>query len=280
MLEIYDMPQGSEEWENLRRPLLTGSELSKVLSSRKTITAQLVKEPDEEQLTAMAKRAKRQAEVVEILKKGPCDVSELNASGLKGLKEKGFVAVREDNDTCSLLRSSAKKHIDLLIAMGHRTEGQYTYTLPELGQREPTAPMDRGTELEPLARIEFENITGKIVEEVGFCKDPDISPMVGVSPDGLVDNRQGIIEIKCPLPQTHIGYLRKGTLPTEYKAQVHGVMAITGANEAWFISYCPGLPTLILSFKRSRYTESLIQSIKHFSDLYSIQLEELTNANT
>lgn len=79
---------------------------------------------------------------------------------------------------------------------------------------EPPAPgfinekMERGLDLEPVARFEYELETGNKVTEVGFVSKNDF---VGLSPDGLVLNDgmpEGAIEIICPDTGNHIHHIR------------------------------------------------------------------------
>lgn len=58
------------------------------------------------------------------------------------------------------------------------------------------------------------------------------------------------IEVKCPQPPAHVGYLLKGVLPPQYAAQVHGSMFATDASRWWFLSYCKGFPALLLCVER------------------------------
>lgn len=267
MIHFYDMPQGSEAWDDIRRKRLTSSEFDKVCTFNKTSTASLIKDVSEEELKKMS-RAKRQLEVYEVLKNGDTDCSVLNDSGLSGLVKKGLAQVSKDDKGCNLTLSSAKKHVDLLIARS-------MFTPAEIGERPPTEAMDRGTSLEDSARMEFEFTTGMNVEQVGFCINDEISQMAGSSTDGMINDRSSVLEVKCPLPQTHLRYLRQGFLPTEYRAQVHGAMAITGVNSAYFMSYCPKLPNFILKVQRDNYTSNLIKVIKAFDSLYQEQLADL-----
>jgi len=107
--------------------------------------------------------------------------------------------------------------------------------------------MLRGTELEPQAREAYEFATDKEVEQVGFVY-MDESKLVGCSPDGLCAAHG--VELKCPLPSTHVSYLLSDALPDAYTGQVQGSMYVTGL-EAWdFVSYCPGFPPLIITVER------------------------------
>lgn len=101
--------------------------------------------------------------------------------------------------------------------------------------------MDVGVEREPLARAAYETLTGNLVTEVGLCLHDEVE--CGASPDGLVGD-DGLIEIKCPQPLAHAGYLRlpKGSCPPAYRAQVQGQMWITGRLWCDFISFNPDFP--------------------------------------
>lgn len=108
--------------------------------------------------------------------------------------------------------------------------------------------MARGNEMEPEARDYYAFERGLTVERVGFVYADD-SRMFGCSPDGIIAD-DGLLEIKNPKPSTHIGYLLSGTLPMDYRPQVHGSLLVTGRAWCDFLSYCPGLPPLLLRVAR------------------------------
>jgi len=93
----------------------------------------------------------------------------------------------------------------------------------------PSWAMERGTELEPSAKLAYTLQTGREIQDVGFVL-PDNTDAFGCSPDGLVGD-DGVIEIKCPLAETLIAYHAEGALPMEYRPQVQGSLLITG--RAW-----------------------------------------------
>ena len=68
-----------------------------------------------------------------------------------------------------------------------------------------SAPMQRGNDLEPVARAVYIIETGRDVEETGMVEHPTIA-MSGASPDGLV-YPDGLIEIKCPNTATHLEFV-------------------------------------------------------------------------
>ena len=127
------------------------------------------------------------------------------------------------------------------------------------GERVPTysnALMERGHELEPMARESYEMQTFNLVEEVGFC---ELNEWVGCSPDGLVGT-DGLIEIKCPAYNTFMRYVDSGKLPTQYKYQVHGQMYVTGRKWVDFVAYHPPFKPFILRVERDEEVCKKIES--------------------
>ena len=97
--------------------------------------------------------------------------------------------------------------------------------------------MQRGIELEPLARASYEIKHNLIVDQISFVNHPTIK-MAGASPDGLV-NEDGLIEIKCPSPDNHIDNLINDEAPKKYFPQMQWQMACTGRKWCDFISFDP-----------------------------------------
>lgn len=110
-----------------------------------------------------------------------------------------------------------------------------------------SADMDRGNELEEEARREYRRVSGNKVVECGFCLSD--SSLYGASPDGLVESN-GLLEIKCPRPSTHVEYVIKDQLPTAYFQQTQGQLLVTGREWCDFVSYCPGLEPFIVRVVR------------------------------
>lgn len=100
--------------------------------------------------------------------------------------------------------------------------------------------MRRGTELEPEAFAAYEAQTGRWVDRVGFLAHTEL--MAGGSPDGVVGDYEGLIEIKAPRPANHLRYLRTFGVPPEHRAQLDHLLWLTGAQWVDFVSYCPQMP--------------------------------------
>lgn len=102
-----------------------------------------------------------------------------------------------------------------------------------------SAAMKQGTEREPLTRSAYEAEKRVWVDQVGFIRHDEIE--CGCSPDGLI-GEDGGLEIKCPEQSAHTDVLLSRQVPSDYLAQVHGNLALTG--RAWwdFCSFNPDFP--------------------------------------
>lgn len=155
-------------------------------------------------------------------------------------------------------------------------EGVNTYLSKKLAERwlgrplmSATAwPMEQGNILEDEAIPYYELMHDVEIQRVGFITTAD--GKAGCSPDGLIGEHGIGLEIKCPQPHTHVGYLTSGELPKEYAAQVHGGMYVTGASSWEFMSYCRGFPKLELTIKRD---EAIIEAIHSAVTAFNERLE-------
>lgn len=111
------------------------------------------------------------------------------------------------------------------------------------GKREEgftNAAMQRGTEMEPIARSRYEVETDVLVAETGLVNHPDIDNFAA-SPDGLIGD-DGLLEIKCPNTATHIEFLQSGKIPAKYQSQMLAQMICTGRKWCDFVSFDDRLP--------------------------------------
>jgi putative phage-type endonuclease len=130
------------------------------------------------------------------------------------------------------------------------------------------AHMERGIELEPIARAWYEVERATFVKQVAFIDHPTIA-MSGASPDGIVDD--GLIEIKCPMAKTHVKYLLDDKVPAKYIPQMAWQMACTHSKWVDFVSFCPELPKdMQLFIKRynrdDAYIAELESKVVEFND--------------
>lgn len=130
--------------------------------------------------------------------------------------------------------------------------------------------MERGHELEPEAWAYYELQNDVDVVRGGFITDD--AGTVGASPDGRVYDGEelvGGIELKCPAPQTHVGYMLKPeSLATAYKHQTQGCILLTGARWWDLMSYHPMLPPVVVRVTPdgdAQYVESLRSAVFEFA---------------
>lgn len=180
-------------------------------------------------------------------------------------------------------RPTASRFSEIITATGlpSKSAGAYIRELiaecfcPDFSSWAGNIYTDRGAELEPVAREAFTEQTGIQLEQVGFVLSDD--GVCGCSPDSLIqlcgDYRAGL-EIKCPSPKAHVGYVLDGVLPADYKQQVHGSMAITGLNTWHFWSYFPGMKPLHVVVERDAYTEKMKDALAEFVPNYKAAMAE------
>lgn len=107
-----------------------------------------------------------------------------------------------------------------------------------------TKETERGHELEPEAIEKFEEITGKKVEEIGFCLS-DINENIALSPDGLIKkgktNRyEEAVEVKCLGSKRHLKYFFERKIPKDYEMQVVQYFIVNEhLKKLYFVFYDP-----------------------------------------
>lgn len=175
--------------------------------------------------------------------------------------------------------SPGASSMDKIITSQGKRSGQrqaYMYQLAGeiiVGEKTETyrnATMDRGSELEAEAREVFEFLHGP-VEQCGVIY-PDERKLWHISPDGFQSEKEQGLEIKSPLLHTHCEYLDKGKLPTKYVVQVQTSLACTGWDVWYFMSYYPGLKSLIIPVERDEKLIPLIlEAVEEFcADLHDL----------
>ena len=139
--------------------------------------------------------------------------------------------------------------------------------------------MARGHLLEPYARDLYAEHFAPVTE-CGFVTLTTYRGILGYSPDGLVGD-DGLIEIKCPRPKTHLKSLLTGEIPAEYFPQVQTGLAVTGRRWCDYISYAPGLPLFV---KRCQPAPAVIATIfaahEAAEDQLAVLMEDYQTAAT
>ena len=97
--------------------------------------------------------------------------------------------------------------------------------------------MQRGNELEPEARSEYERITGIEMAQFGWI---EIDSFVGISPDGWNIKLKKAIEIKCPAANTYAKYLLNfDEFLSDYVWQLVHYFVVLGVDSVDCVAYRP-----------------------------------------
>jgi hypothetical protein len=118
--------------------------------------------------------------------------------------------------------------------------------------------LDRGHEMEDIARRLYEGRNRAYVTEAGICVDG----MFGYSTDGLVDD-DGLIEIKAPVDSVKIETMWKTGDVSEYLHQMQGGIWLTGRKWCDFIMYVPAL----VSVGKDMYVKRILRDDAFIDDM-------------
>jgi hypothetical protein len=134
----------------------------------------------------------------------------------------------------------------------------------------------RGKEMEPWAVKQYAFTQDQEVRPVGFVTTDDA--LVGASPDRLLVGRNGALEVKCPSPQVHLGYLIDGP-GDAYKCQVQGQMYVAELDFVDFYSWHPAMPPVLLRVERDEaFICKLVVALGQFNALKFEVLERCRSA--
>ena len=136
--------------------------------------------------------------------------------------------------------------------------------------------VERGHSLEDEAADRFQQEFGYVLDTMGFVTTDD--GRLGCSPDRvIVGTVLELVEIKCPAPWTHIGYLLDGP-GADYKQQVQGQLLISGADCVHFFSYHPNMPSArTITLRDEPFIKLMQQRLKDCCDLLDTETERARN---
>lgn len=141
-------------------------------------------------------------------------------------------------------------------------------------ERYVTDEMRHGIDAEPQARENYEEVTGNLVHQVGFCLH-DTIPFFGASSDGLVDH-DGMIEIKCCKTENHLAIVLAGVVPPQYKPQMIAQCVVTGRKWCDFVAFDPRVPDPAKIFvKRFVPTPEELESVTLAAECFISELESM-----
>lgn len=190
-MKIHEVEQGTEEWLAMRKGKLTGTTSKNVVGYREMLKADLINVASELGVIF--------------------DEKKTTVDKLKGL-------ILEVNPNFSFKVLEEKVNTDFEYKM---MAADLIGDEEDEAEDENANPLQRGHDLEPVARKLFERAKGKQVDEVGFVSLEE-EPRICLSPDGFIKNN-GIYtegtEIKCPCAWKYLKYWLEDTFPDEYRSQ-------------------------------------------------------------
>ena len=140
--------------------------------------------------------------------------------------------------------------------------------------------MDYGNEHEGQARSYYELREAVDVQQVGFL---EISPDIGLSPDGLV-GRQGGVEIKCRSLGVQLDTLHAGKMPPQERHQINFSLWATGRKWWDYVSFCPIIPGDNKYFKQRIHSSPVIMTevrnevVRFLNDMTNLEAAALGSA--
>ena len=218
-LHIYpELEQGTPEWHDQRRGLVTASVVGKFVTYGP---------PDAISVACPTCEARPENPCVSKARKEPTPIKTMHPGRAEHAAGRAPVFSVADNETSRGLTET-------LIA--ERITG-WTEDIPM------NRDMFRGVEAEPYARDLYAQHHAP-VREVGFMCREENGWQLGYSPDGLVGD-VGLIEIKAPRAKTHLRTILADEVPAYYMAQLQAGLLVSGRAWIDFVSYVGGMPLYV-----------------------------------
>ena len=137
-----------------------------------------------------------------------------------------------------------------------------------------TPAMQRGIDLEPMARAWYEVHNNVFVDQVAIVLHPTIEGGQ-CSPDGIVESTNSLIEIKIPNPENHLdNILTQGKQLEQYIDQCMWQLACMPEKEYCdLVSFDPEMPDHLQGFVKRIYRDD--EYIKMMEDKVILFLQEV-----
>ncbi|OZE04361.1 hypothetical protein CH249_25855 [Rhodococcus sp. 05-2255-3B1] len=213
---LPDLEQGSPEWHDQRRGIVTASVIGNLITTRK-LAAKDYECPD----CGAAKEA-------------PCVGKRPPHAPVKTMHpERADVARRSTSGTVFETASNDVSRGLTMLLVAERITGW----TEEMHMNDD---MWRGVFDEPRARDKYSECYAPVTQ-VGFMTYEEPGLKLGFSPDGLVGD-EGLIEIKSRRPKKQVSTIISGHPPVETMAQIQCGLLVSGRKWLDYISYAGGLP--------------------------------------
>lgn len=250
-MKISTFAQGTIEWLHYRAGKITGTDIAPFCIDPRPVSLTIPQIKEElDRLGISYKKSGSKGELIAALPDGGSAYCQLSNAARNLLVAK--ITDSKPKDAWQLAQDeAAERKLAYMVAI------------------------QRGKHLEPAARLFYERKTGHKVEQVGFVSSD--CETYGMSPDGLImaegcliDMRPTtiarVLEIKCPMPETHrrwlLDHYGKGTVPEEHFWQCQMGMVVCECDSVDFLSFCPGEAPLLVTLNRSETTEQLAEGLR------------------
>ncbi|MBM4468191.1 hypothetical protein GS502_01480 [Rhodococcus hoagii] len=240
LIELPSLMQGTDEWHDQRRGLVTASAVGKLITTRKLSAADY-------DCPACGAPAE-----------DPCRSKVKAGAAIKTLhSERAEVARRNSSSSIVFETASNDTSRDLTaLLVAERITG---YTDPTYVSDD----MLRGIEDEPRARAKYAEHYAP-VREIGFMIRDDNGVRIGYSPDGLVGD-DGLIEIKSRRQKAHLETILSGHPPVENMAQLQCGLLVSGRKWIDYVSYCGGMPLWVKRvYPDQRWFDAITAAVRAF----------------
>lgn len=216
LTEYPDVEQGSEEWHDLRRGIVTAS-----------VAGQLVTETT---LGAIG----YDCPACYVGAGDPCESKRAGAGPIKTMHpERAARAAEADVTVIEPAQNETSRSLTRLLVAERIT-----------GFTDPTYvsdDMERGWEDEPRANEAYAEWRETPVKPMGFMVRDDWGFPIGYSPDGLVGD-DGLTEVKSRRSKKQLQTILSGEVPAENMAQLQTALLVSGRQWIDYISYAGGMP--------------------------------------
>lgn len=251
-LHIYnDLEQGSDEWLEARRGMVTASTVGQLLEVS-TLGADAFECP--------ACLAQPNDPCVSVAKgKAGAELKNMHPA-------RGEVAAQSGATVVKAARNDYSKRLTLLL-VSERIMGASDYREQYLSNDMLAGQLD-----EPIAREVYSGHYAEAVE-CGFMVRDDWGFRLGYSPDGLVGDH-GLIEVKSPRAKEHLRTILADEVPDRYMAQLQTGLLVSGREWIDYVSFFGGMPLYVKRVTADpKWAEAIVDAVAAFEQT----AEEMTH---
>ncbi|MFD6400700.1 lambda exonuclease family protein [Nocardia sp. NPDC060249] len=218
LIVLPDIVQGTDEWHNQRRGMVTASVVGNLITVRRLAAIDYDCPDCGAPANEPCRSKTRAGALIKTLHADRTELARRNTS---------VVFKTASNETSRGLTA-------LLVA--ERITGWTDETFL-------SDDMMRGIEEEPRARDHYSEHYAP-VHETGFMIREHNGICIGYSPDGLVGS-DGLIEIKSRRSKIQLQHFLSGTIPADNMAQLQCGLLVSGRKWLDYVSYCGGMPMAV-----------------------------------